>query len=209
MSRPAQIRFLSHTARLYDPTVRALGFPRLWNAIAAQADPSPGQPCLDVCTGTGGVALALASRGASVVGVDLAPGMLERARSKARAAGLGASTRFLRMDARKLALPDAGFPIVTCCMALHEMADREREAVLAELRRVAAGRVLVAEYRVPPTGWRRQAFRLGRIFEYLESDNFAGFLAGDFRERLVAAGFAVDAPSDAGAYRVWRCHAMG
>ena len=29
MSRAGQIRFLSRTARLYDPVVRALGFPRL------------------------------------------------------------------------------------------------------------------------------------------------------------------------------------
>ena len=52
MSRAAQIRFLSRTARLYDPVVRTLGFSRLWDAIATQAVPGPGARCLDVCTGT-------------------------------------------------------------------------------------------------------------------------------------------------------------
>jgi ubiquinone/menaquinone biosynthesis C-methylase UbiE len=205
MSRPAQIRFLSRTASLYDPVVRALGFGRLWEALAERLNAAEGTRVLDACTGTGGSALALARRGYRVVGFDLAAGMLERARRRARDGGLDRRVRWLRMDARQVAFPDGAFPVVTCTMALHEMAEAERERVLRELRRVARDRVLVADYRVPAGVWGGALFRLSRAFEYLESDDFGGYLARDFRARLEAAGLRVDAPFDAGAYRVWPC----
>jgi demethylmenaquinone methyltransferase/2-methoxy-6-polyprenyl-1,4-benzoquinol methylase len=209
MSRPAQIEFLSRLARAYDPVARVMGFRPLWEALAARAAPSPGERCVDVCAGTGGVALALARRGARVLGVDLSPGMLARARRKALRAGLESRARFARMDARSLALPDASVPLVTCAMALHEMSEDERESVIAELRRVASRRVLVGEYRVPAPGWRRGFFQLRRAYEYLESDDFQGFTSVDVGSRLAAVGFSVESPLDEGPYRIWPCHVPG
>jgi ubiquinone/menaquinone biosynthesis C-methylase UbiE len=209
VSRPGQIRFLSRVAALYDPVVGTLGFRRLWARMAEHGEAEPGAQCLDVCTGTGGVALALAARGAQVVGLDLAPGMLVRAERKARARGLGDRTRFVRMDARQIAFPDRSFDLVTCCMALHEMAEPERDAVLGEIERVARSRVLVAEYRVPKERLASLRFRLRHAFEYLESDDFPTFVRRDVPERLEAAGLAVEDASDAGAYRLWRCRTAG
>jgi demethylmenaquinone methyltransferase/2-methoxy-6-polyprenyl-1,4-benzoquinol methylase len=132
MSPPSRIRFLSHAARLYDPVVHILGFPRLWEAIAAHAAPAPGTPCLDVCTGTGDVALALARRDGAVFGVDLADGMLAWAARKAAAAGLESRVRFRRMDARRLDFEDGAFRAVTCSTALHEMDDAGRRGIVCE-----------------------------------------------------------------------------
>jgi ubiquinone/menaquinone biosynthesis C-methylase UbiE len=205
MSRAGQIRFLSRTARLYDPVVRTLGFPRLWDAIASHASPAAGTPCLDACTGTGGVALALARRGGAVVGVDLSGGMLARAARKAEAAGLAGRVSFQRMDARRLGFEDGAFPIVTCAMALHEMAPSERLHVLRELRRVASERVVVAEYEVPPRGARRLAFRALHAFEYLESDDFASFLARGALGCMEDAGLSADLHVRTGSYAVWSC----
>jgi ubiquinone/menaquinone biosynthesis C-methylase UbiE len=205
VSRPGQIRFLSRTAPLYDLTVSALGFSRLWENLAERSAPEAGARCLDVCTGTGGVALALASRGSPVIGLDLAAGMLERARRKARAAGLAERARWVRMDARRLAFRNRAFAHVTCAMALHEMAGEEREQVLRELQRVACGHVLIADYRVPPRGWSRLLFHVMRAFEYLESDDFEGYTAGDLRARLEKAGFDVGETRDEGPYRIWPC----
>ena len=205
MSRPGQIRFLSRTAPLYDLTVDALGFRKLWESLAERMAPEAGARCLDVCTGTGGVALALASRGSPVIGLDLAAGMLERARRKARAAGLAEHARWVRMDARRLAFRNRTFAYVTCAMALHEMAEEEREQVLRELRRVASDRVLIADYRVPPSGWSRPLFHLMRVFEYLESDDFESYRADDLQARLEKAGFDVEKTWDEGPYRIWLC----
>jgi len=186
-----------------------MGFSRLWEAVAAEADLPDTGTCLDVCTGTGGVALALARRGVRVVGQDLASGMLERAERKARSAGLAGRLRWVRGDARGLAFPDGAFALVTCCMALHEMAEEERRTVLGEIRRVASQRVLIADYRVPSEGWRRLLFRAVRAFEYLESDDFESFARGDLRARLEEAGLVPEPPRDDGAYRLWPCRVEG
>jgi ubiquinone/menaquinone biosynthesis C-methylase UbiE len=205
VSRPAHIRLLSRTAHLYDAVVHPMGFSRLWEAVANRAGSLPAGTCLDVCTGTGGVALALGRRGMRVVGQDLASGMLERADRKARSAGLDGRLRWVRMDSRQLAFPDRSFPLVTCCMALHEMAEEERLVVLAEIRRVASGRVLIADYRVPSLPWRRTLFRAVHVFEYLESDDFGSFTRADLRARLEQAGLLPEAPRDDGPYRIWSC----
>ena len=205
MSRPGYTRFLSRAAPLYDPIVRGMGFARVWRALAERVQAEPGLPSLDVCTGTGGAALALAGAGATVVAVDAADGMLRRARRKAQAAQLSARVRLVRMDARRLAFASASFPLVTCSMALHEMSEPERGAVLAELRRVASDRVLVADYRVPSSRARSFLFHALHAFEYLESDDFSGYTRRDMAERLRDADFEVEAPCDAGAYRIWPC----
>jgi ubiquinone/menaquinone biosynthesis C-methylase UbiE len=209
VSRPGQIRFLSRVAALYDPVVGTLGFRSLWSRMAEHGAPEPGSHCLDVCTGTGGVALALAAQGARVVGLDLAPGMLARAERKARARGLEGRTRFVRMDARQIAFPDRSFDLVTCCMALHEMAETERNAVLGEIARVARNRVLVAEYRVPAHGLASRLFSLRHAFEYLESDDFPAFVRREVSDRLAAAGLPIADVADVGRYRLWLCRAPG
>lgn len=205
MSRPAQIRFLSQVAAAYDPVVARLGFGSLWRQMAEHGAPARGARCLDVCTGTGGVALALAAQGAHVVGLDLAPGMLHRAVRKARARGVDDHVRFVHGDARCMAFPDRAFELVTCCMALHEMAEAERATVLGEIARVAGTRVVVAEYRVPAGALARRWFSLRHCFEYLESDDFPAFLRRDVGSRLEAAGLAIAAVRDAGRFRLWRC----
>lgn len=205
MSRPSHIRFLSRTAPFYDHVVHPMGFRRLWETVAERAAPDDDASCLDVCTGTGGVAMALARRGRRVVGLDLADGMLRHARRKAASEGIADRIDWARMDARRIGFADASFPLVVCAMALHEMAMQERDQVIRELRRVSSDRVLVADYRVPESGWRRLLFRAARIFEYLESDDFASFTVLDVREHLERVGLVVETPWDTDAYRIWSC----
>jgi len=207
MSRPTQIQFLSRFAFAYEPTVRLMGFPLLWDAVAEAVAPRPGELGLDVCTGTGGAARELARRGASVVGIDLAHGML-RCGAKKHRPNARPPAVFVRMDARRLAVPDRSFPIVTCVMGLHEMAPDEREIVLGEIVRVASDRVVIAEYRVPVEPVKRVLMRAARFFEYLESDDFEAFLRFDLSGFLAGSGLAVDPPFDLGPYRVWRCRVL-
>jgi ubiquinone/menaquinone biosynthesis C-methylase UbiE len=207
LSRPRQIRFLSSVARLYEPVVAVLGFRRLWHRVAELAAPSSGARALDVCTGTGGVASALAARGARVVGVDLAHGMLRVAHRRNHVSAAGEAIRLARGDACALPFPDDAFRRVTCCMSLHEMSEAERGAVLLEIRRIAACRVAVAEYRVPRSRLGRLLFRLRHAFEYLESDAFEPFVARAFESRLAEAGLEVRQIDDVGPFRIWLCEA--
>ena len=84
---------------------------------------------LDLATGTGAVARAAHARGASVVGVDIAPGMITVAHAASPPA-----IHFRVADASRLPFKDESFDVVTCGFALSHMTDRA--AVLSQVRRV-------------------------------------------------------------------------
>ena len=75
------------------------------------AAPRPGVRALDLATGTGDIAFALASRGARVVGLDITLRMIELARMKAaRANGARGAPPSLKRRRTAPALADAGQP---------------------------------------------------------------------------------------------------
>jgi len=107
--------------------------------ITAFLSPLAGRTLLDVGTGTGRAAIALALKGAIVTGVDASEEMLAVARR--RAADLRATVTFDRADAHRLSYPDQSFDSVTCLRVLmHTPGWRES---LAELCRVARDRVVI------------------------------------------------------------------
>jgi ubiquinone/menaquinone biosynthesis C-methylase UbiE len=90
-----------------------IGPHHLWALDLALEDvPSPGR-VLDLGTGTGVVALALAERypEAAVVGIDLSPGMIDEARTKV-SPELASRVRFEVGDASALACADGEFDLV-------------------------------------------------------------------------------------------------
>ncbi|MHC4774002.1 MAG: class I SAM-dependent methyltransferase, partial [Planctomycetota bacterium] len=74
--------------------------------------PLAGTPVLDLGTGPGLVALALARRGARVTGVDIAPEQIDAARRSAAEQGLGAQTEFLVAPAEQTGLAAESFDMV-------------------------------------------------------------------------------------------------
>src|ERR671910_3700727 len=94
-----------------------------------------GERVLDVACGTGIIARLAAEKvgpDGSVVGVDVAPDMLEVARSVSLPAGFEIDWR--QGDAASLPVPDGSFDVVLCQMAL--MLFQDKAAALAEMRRV-------------------------------------------------------------------------
>jgi ubiquinone/menaquinone biosynthesis C-methylase UbiE len=90
-----------------------IGPHHLWALdLALEEVPAPGH-ILDLGTGTGVVALALAERypAAEVVGIDLSPSMIEEARRKL-SPELGGRVRFEVDDAAGLDCPDGAFELV-------------------------------------------------------------------------------------------------
>ena len=114
--------------------------------IAGFLAPLPGRRILDVGTGTGRAAIALARRGAIVTGVDASAEMLAVAVRRASEAGIPAdragdgSVTFLRGDAHRLDFPDRSFDAVVCLRVLMHTPDWR--ASLRELCRVSSGRVV-------------------------------------------------------------------
>jgi ubiquinone/menaquinone biosynthesis C-methylase UbiE len=100
--------------------------------------PIAGRTVLDVGTGTGRAAIALALRGAVVTGVDASDEMLAVARR--RAAEARASVSFDRGDAHRLAYDDRSFDDVICLRVLMHTPDWRMS--LGELCRVARQRVV-------------------------------------------------------------------
>jgi ubiquinone/menaquinone biosynthesis C-methylase UbiE len=96
----------------------------------------PGQHVLDVACGPGTASLLAAPLvvpDGSVVGIDLAPGMVELARKKAEEARLSNVT-FREADAENVPFPDDSFDAVLCNHGLVPTTDRVK--ALGEMRRV-------------------------------------------------------------------------
>lgn len=127
--------------------------------------PEPAPRLLDLGCGPGESAFVLAERlgpRAAIVGIDVAPAMVERARRRhqTRYPHL-ANLRFEVQDAAALSLPDASFDLAVGHSFLYLTTDRR--AVLAEIRRVLrpGGRLLLMEPNREGSLW-RAARGLGR-----------------------------------------------
>ena len=106
--------------------------------IANFLDPIAGRQILDVGTGTGRGAIALAARGARLTGVDASAEMLAVARRRAQETGV--QVEFAQGDAHGLAYPDRSFDAVVCLRVLMHTPDWRQS--LGELCRVANQHVL-------------------------------------------------------------------
>ncbi len=106
--------------------------------IASFLAPAEGRTILDVGTGTGRAAIALARRGATVTGVDASAERL--AVADRRAADAGASVTFAPGDAHRLQFAPQSFDAVVCLRVLMHTPDWRQS--LSELCRVAARRVV-------------------------------------------------------------------
>jgi demethylmenaquinone methyltransferase/2-methoxy-6-polyprenyl-1,4-benzoquinol methylase len=134
-------------------TVLSGGLDRYWRRRAIRSLQFSGQETLlDVCTGTGDVALVAAKAGCGarrVVGVDFAGAMLTRALAKAAQTASGARVHFVRGDATAIPLPAEavdGAPIAFGIrnVARPELACRE---ILRTLK--PGGRLAILEFGLP------------------------------------------------------------
>jgi len=126
----------------------SLGLHRAWKAFTvALARVRPGERVLDLATGTGDLARALAQRAGpsgQVVMSDINGAMLARGRDRANDAGLLLAT--VQCDAERLPFPDASFDCVTVGFGLRNMT--HKGVALREMARVLrrGGRLLVLEF---------------------------------------------------------------
>lgn len=154
----------------YDLITRVLSYgqDRRWKRrLVSMASPTPGITALDLATGTGDIAFALAERGASVVGLDLTPRMIELARAKRAARGFHtprdrrperAALHFIVGDMQTLPFPAASFDLVTTGYGLRNVPDLT--IAIDEIRRVLkpGGRLLSLDFNRPQNALARSAY---------------------------------------------------
>jgi demethylmenaquinone methyltransferase/2-methoxy-6-polyprenyl-1,4-benzoquinol methylase len=158
-------------ARRYDllNDLQSFGLHRHWKRrVVELAAVRSGQRALDVCCGTGDIALALAKGGTEVTGLDFSRAMLEIAGTRGRRSEGGGRKPevrnpssafhppvFLQGDAQQLPFPDNSFDAVTVGYGLRNLASWETG--LGEMFRVAkpGGRLVVLDFGKPSNAlWR-------------------------------------------------------
>ncbi len=147
-------------ARRYDliNDLQSFGLHRLWKRRVVQlAQIKRGDRALDLCCGTGDLALALAQHGAETTGLDFSENMLAVAETR-RLNHSKLKTQNLKLiqgDAEQVPFPDCTFDIVTVGYGLRNLASWERG--LDEMNRVArpGARIIVLEFGKPANAlWR-------------------------------------------------------
>ena len=185
------------------------GLDRYWRRRAIQALGFSGhETLLDVCTGTGDVAIAAAraTRGArQVIGVDFAGAMLERAQRKVEERQLRSRVQVARGDAMNLPVASASVDGVTIAFGIRNVA--VPEVACRELLRTLrpGGRLAILEFGLPVVPAVRPLYlwyfrhvlpRIGRAvsrhdaaYSYLPA-SVGGFPWGEaFAEMLRGQGF--------------------
>lgn len=172
---------------LYDPLNRLIGAERVKRRLVEAAAIRPADRVLDLGSGTGDLAIAVKRHvpEARVCALDPDPKALARARAKAARAGV--EIAFEQGFAGELPYPDASFERVVSSLVLHHLTRGEKQAALAEARRVLVpgGTLHVLDFGPPRS-------RLERLLTSLfhrdarVADNLAGLLPG----LMEAAGLA-------------------
>ncbi len=141
----ARYDFLNH--------LLSAGFDRHWRTRAIRSLRLTGrETVVDVCTGTGDVALAAAAArpsAARVVGVDFSGEMLRLGAAKVQGSAAARRIGLARGDATKLPLPDASAEAATVAFGIRNVEHPERG--LAEMYRVLrpGGRIAILEFSIP------------------------------------------------------------
>jgi demethylmenaquinone methyltransferase / 2-methoxy-6-polyprenyl-1,4-benzoquinol methylase len=143
-------RVFDSVAERYDVMndLMSLGLHRAWKAFAISvARPKAGERVLDIATGSGDLALALARKvlpGGEVWITDINRRMLERGRDRLLDRGLRLPA--VQCDAERLPFPAGHFDCVTVGFGLRNMT--RKDAALEEMARVLkpGGRLVVLEF---------------------------------------------------------------
>ena len=133
----------------------------------------PGERILDVCTGTGDIAIefALRDRPGEIIGIDISDKMLGIAQRKIEKLNLTGKIILQRCDCLDLPFENESFDIVAIGFGLRNLTDYKRG--ISEMARVLkkSGRLLILEFSLP------QNLILSRIYRFYIS-TFVVFIGG-------------------------------
>ncbi len=198
MSTLLLMKLFESTPSRYERGIRCLTRGRLDCVYDRLADHvKTGDRILDIGCGTGALSLRAAKRGARVKAIDINPGMLDRAQSKAKEGNLSQSVEFVEMGVAELGKEeDQSYDAVMSGLCLSELTDGELDHTLKEVHRILkpGGLFLVVDEVRPKSFFRRfinSLFRaLLKAFVFLISGTTTRALK-DFESRIEREGFRI------------------
>ena len=186
------------------------GIDRRWRRLAIRSLALSGtERVLDLCTGTGDLAIAARTAtpaAARVIGIDFAGAMLQIGLEKLRRASMTGAVTLLRGDASRIPLADRSVDAVTIGFGIRNV--ENTAAACAEIFRVLkpGGQIAILEFAIPTTPLVRAAYlayfnhvlpRIGRLvsrhnaaYGYLPASVGAFASPDEFVTILRNSGFA-------------------
>ncbi|MCF6149042.1 MAG: bifunctional demethylmenaquinone methyltransferase/2-methoxy-6-polyprenyl-1,4-benzoquinol methylase UbiE [Candidatus Kuenenia sp.] len=148
-------RMFSSIAGVYDllNTILSFNLDKSWRKFAVKvSDVTPNAKILDVCTGTGDLAIEYSSKlndHGKVVGSDFCHEMLTLADKKLRKRNLSNKINILRADTLRLPFHDNYFQVSAVAFGIRNVSDLN--AGIREMARITApgGRVVILEFSQP------------------------------------------------------------
>jgi len=163
--------------------------PQVLARVIELAAPQANWLALDVATGAGHTAFALAPYVNDVVCVDITLEMLAEADKLAHERAI-ANTRFCLGDVHALPFGEGVFHVVTCRRAAHHFADVRR--ALREMKRVlrGGGRLVIDDRSVPDDDFVDAC--MNEMDRLHDESHVREYRIGEWRRMLESSGFTVD-----------------
>jgi len=164
--------------------------PQVLARVVELARPQPNWTALDIATGSGHTAFALAPYLRSIVGIDITTEMLREA-EKLKVEHAIENVVFQTGDVHELPFEGGSFDLVTCRRAAHHFSNIGR--ALQEIRRVLrpSGRVVIDDRSIPEDDFADRCMNL--LDTYHDESHVREYRPTEWRSMLEAAGFAVGA----------------
>lgn len=173
----------SQVASEYDEEQDSDEYAACASLVVEAAEPGPEETVLDLGTGTGSIALAIAPEAGQVIGRDISEGMLSEARSKAESAG-HENVSFGEGQFREPNVDDP-VDVVVSNFALHHLSDAEKREAIESIAGLEPRRFVLGDLMLSApveSGEERYA-------PEVDDPAFVGVLV----DALTDAGFAVTA----------------
>jgi ubiquinone/menaquinone biosynthesis C-methylase UbiE len=163
--------------------------PEVLARVVELSSPQPDWSVLDVATGTGHTAFALAPHIGYLIGIDITPEMLREA-GKLRCERSVTNVDLTLAEAHDLPFKDEAFQLVTCRRAAHHFTDIMR--ALGELSRVLCqgGRFLIDDRSVPEDDFVDEC--MNTLDRYHDPSHVRQYRPGEWERMLKTLGFSIE-----------------